>query len=206
MEEVPDPLFTEAFLPLSEFQASYVQLHEPKKGYTHLQDRTLAALSYKTPQFRLPILNLLLPFLKVHTWDSTTGRLELTIEQESTPYKKLHALQESLIGLLQQNHSLLKYYNSTKEEVKHTFQPFLKDGILTIYLHGPNQDTKPFGRVWIWKENCWTQGAITTTFKRGHQIRVALRLQGVCFLQSPGLQTRLRVQHQTIAVIQKAAP
>lgn len=207
MEHAKEPGWGEIFLPLQTLQPLKIELQEPKKLYTpvHGFDRPLGILSYGTDTYKLPVLNILTPFVKVHSWDSSTGRLELECEPESLTYKHFHIIQDAIVHLLQAHPTWLKANGSSKEELKHTFQQMLKDTILTVYLHGQNQDTKPAGRVWIWKDGSWSKGVTPSSFKRGQQLRVALRLQGVCFLPHPGFQTRLRVQHQTVAVLHKTA-
>lgn len=206
METTRDLGWAECFIPLQNIQPLNLKLDEPKKQTSlsaHTADRPIAHLSYQTPNFKMPTLSLLTPFLKVYTWDSSTGRLELEVEHNSMCQQKFLSLDETLLDLLAAHPSWLKANKSSKEELKHTFQRILKDNIFTIYLHGQNQDTKPAGRVWIQKDGVWSKGAIPSSFKRGQQLRVAVRLQGVCFLQYPGQPTRLRIQHQTVAVLHK---
>ena len=153
----------------------------------------------------MPTLAILTPFLKVSSWDSSTGRLDMEVDNHSLAFQKFLSIEETILDLLASHPSWLRAHKSAKEELKHTFQRILKDNIFTVYLHGLNQDTKPAGRVWIHKEGAWSKGATASSFKRGQQLRVAVRLQGVCFLQYPGQPTRLRIQHQTVAVLHKTA-
>lgn len=153
----------------------------------------------------MPTLTILTHFVKVASWDSSIGRLDLEVDSSSPGYTKLQSIEEALLGLLASHPSWLRSQKSSKEELKHAFQHILKDNIFTVYLHGQNQDTKPIGRVWIYKENQWTKGVTPSSFKRGQLLRIALRLQGICFLQYPGVPTRLRIQHQTVAVLHKSA-
>jgi hypothetical protein len=152
--------------------------------------------------FTMPILSILTSFLKVYAWDSKTGRLDLEIDPSSPSAIKLTLLQETIVGLLVKHPQWLRAQGLTKDDLKTCFQHILNGSILTIYLHGPNQDTKPVGRVWIWNKG-WQKGASASSFQKGQLIRVALILQGVCFLQSPTSRTRLRVQHQTVTIFQK---
>jgi hypothetical protein len=85
------------------------------------------------------------------------------------------------------------------------FSAYYSGNILTIYLHGSNPEQKQTGRVWIWNQSNWQKGASSTSFKKGQLIRVALRFQGVCFLQTSLKDTKYRIQHQTVAIFHKTA-
>jgi hypothetical protein len=211
MDGGKDPGWAEFFIPLQAVQTSNILIQEPKKVVRsttalYSADRPLAVLAYHSDIYTMQTLNILTPFLKVANWDSSTGRLDFELESDSATCAKLQTIQETIFQLLGAHPSWLRANKSSKEELKHTFQQMLKDNIFTIYLHGQNQDTRPVGRVWIYKDTGWSKGATPSSFKRGQNLRVALRLQGVCFLQFPGAQTRLRIQHQTIALIHKASP
>lgn len=195
----------EFFLPLQALEVGSIVLHEPRFSYngstSYSQDRLLASLSYKTNFFTLPILSILTPLLKVNFWDSSTGRLDLELEPESITAIKIEALQESLIKLLLNKPQWLMLGGTkTKEEIQNLFQPILTGNILTIYLHGPNPEKKNMSRVWVWKSDTWQKGVSSSTFKKGQQVRIALRFQGICFLPMQGGKTRYRLQHQTVAV------
>ena len=205
METTKDLGWAEFFIPLQNIQPLHIKLDEPKKQASLNQDRPIAHLSYESTLFKMPTLAILTPFLKVSSWDSSTGRLDMEVDEHSLGFQKFLSVEETLLDLLASHPSWLRANKSSKEELKHTFQRILKDNIFTVYLHGQNQDTKPAGRVWIYKEGAWSKGATASSFKRGQQLRVAVRLQGVCFLQYPGQPTRLRIQHQTVAVLHKTA-
>jgi hypothetical protein len=204
-----EPGWTEMFLPLQALEVGNIHIGEPKacKGPgvpLYAADRPIAALSYKTSTFSMPCLAVLTPFLKVHSWDSSTGRLDLEVEQESLTAIKCMALQETILELLDSKPQWFQTGGiKTAEEVRQNFQPILTGSILTIYLHGPNPEKKQMGRVWIWRTNQWQKGASSTSFKRGQQIRIALRLQGICFLPTSNGKTRYRLQHQTVCIFYK---
>jgi hypothetical protein len=202
-----EPGWAEMFLPLQALDIASVTIDEPKKSSgpgvpAYAQERPLAALSYKSDMFTMPILSILTSFLKVYAWDSKTGRLDLEIDPASPSAMKLSLLQDTIVGLLIKHPQWLRVQGITKDDLKTCFQHILNGSILTIYLHGPNQDTKPVGRVWVCNKG-WQKGASASSFQKGQLIRVALRLQGVCFLQSPNAKTRLRVQHQTVTIFHK---
>jgi len=204
-----EPGWAELFLPLQTIEVQHIQIEEPKKLLgpgvpLYAADRPIAALSYIHSMFRMPVLNILTPFLKVHSWDSVTGRLELEVEAGSSTAMKCISIQSHILSLLAANPQWLLPHTKTKQELLENFQEIISGQILTIYLHGSNPEQKQTGRVWVWREDGWQKGASSTSFKRGQQIRVALRFQGVCFLQTAAKKMRYRIQHQTISVFHKS--
>jgi len=204
-----EPGWAEFFLPLQAIEVQHIQIEEPKKPVgpgipLYAIDRPIAALSYSHPNYRMPILNILTPFLKVHSWDSLTGRLELEVDISSQIAMKCSLIQEHFIHLLSSNLHWLLPYTQSKEELRENFQEIIHDQILSIYLHGPNPEKKQTGRVWIWNKPHWQKGASGASFKKGQQIRVALRFQGICFLQTSSKKMKYRIQHQTISIFHKS--
>lgn len=204
MTQVPhrEPGWAEMFVPLHAIDSHGIRIGEPKRNTApgvpaYAQDRPIAHTTYTTPAITMPVIGTLTPFLRVHAWDSSLGRLDLDLDTGSK--QKLHAIQEACLRGLEQNPGWLRGQGTCVDEVRQSFQSMLNGTVLSLYLHGPNQDTKPTGRVWIWNQG-WQKGATASSFRKGQQIRVALRIQGVCFLQTPAGKTRLRVQHQTVAV------
>jgi hypothetical protein len=203
-----EPGWAELFIPLQTIELKSIHIDEPKRlsgpGIPlYAIDRPIAALSYINSNYKIPTLSILTPFLKIHAWDSTTGRLDLEIDMNSAVAMKCSIIQDHIIELLAAKPQWLYPYTKKKEELIANFQHIIHDHILTIYLHGPNQENKQTGRVWIWKEDTWQKGASVQSFKKGQLIRVALRFQGVCFLQTPAKDMRYRIQHQTVAIFHK---
>jgi hypothetical protein len=204
-----EPGWTEMFLPLQALEVGNICIHQPKASRgpgvpQYAADRPIAALSYKTSTFVLPCLSVLTPFLKVYAWDPTTGRLDLETDEHSLIAIKCNAVQETILDTLFTKSEWLQGTGiKTKEDLKHNFQQMISGNILSIYLHGPNPEKKQMGRVWIWKDNLWHKGATPSVFKKDQEIRIALRFQGVCFLPQQNGKTRLRLQHQTIAIFHK---
>jgi len=204
-----EPGWAEVFIPLQTIELKNIHIDEPKRCSgpgipLYAIDRPIAALSYVNSNYKIPTLSIFTPFLKVHSWDSSSGCLKLEIDSNSSVAMKCSSIQEHIIELLASKPQWFYPYTKKKEDLLANFQHIIHENILTIYLHGPNQEHKQTGRVWIWKENVWQKGAAANSFKKGQIIRVALRLQGVCFLQTPGKDTiRYRIQHQTVAIYHK---
>jgi hypothetical protein len=203
-----EPGWAEIFIPLQAIEVHNIHIDEPKKLIgpgipSYAIDRPIALLSYSTSLFRMPTLGILTPFLKIHSWDSTTGKLELDITSDPIVSTKYFMIQEHILNLLSSKPQWLFPHTRSKEDLRANFQEFIHEDILTIYLHGPNPEKKQTGRVWIWRDDEWQKGAGPNSFKKGQQIRVALRFQGVCFLQTPAKKMRYRIQHQTVTIFQK---
>jgi len=205
---VRDPGWAEIFIPLQAIELSSIQLNEPTRltgpGVpSYAIHRPIATLSYATTQYRIPVLSILTPFLKVHSWDSSTGRLELTVDSDPTVLTKCTLIQEHILGLLASKPQWIHAYTRSKEELRVNFQTLVQENYLTVYLHGPNPEKKQNGRVWIWQDGIWQKGASSTSFKKDQSIRVALRLQGICFLQTLAKKMRYRIQHQIVTIFHK---
>jgi hypothetical protein len=204
-----EPGWTEMFLPLQALEMGKIQIEEPKasKGPgvpQYAADRPIAALSYRSTIFTMPCLSILTTFLKVHNWDSITGRLDLETDIDSLTANKYNALQETIFNFLQNNPQWFINTGIKKfEELKSNFQPIISGNIISIYLHGHNPERKQTGRVWIWRTGTWQKGASVSSFKKGQQIRVAIRFQGICFLPTNNGKTRFRLQHQIVAIFHK---
>lgn len=206
---INQPGWAEMFLPIQALEMGNIRIEEPKiptgPGIpSYAADRPLAVLSYQTPSFFLPCLNIITQFLRVYSWDSSIGRLELEVDYDSITYLKCTALQDIIHSLLVEKPMWLLQHGIKPQDLRPNFQNILTHNILTIYLHGQNPEKKPMGRVWIWRDGSWQKGATASSFRKGQEIRVAMRLQGVCFLPTPMGKMRCRLQHQTVAIFHKA--
>ena len=200
-----DTGWIEMILPLEQMEMAPIRLESPRRLRSTETDaryeRTILPLSYETPLFRLPTLTVLTPFMKVHSWDSSTGRIEFELEESSIAYRQIIAFEQRIIQLLLENTKWLEY--TTHDIEAHVYQNLqysIHGNILTLYLHGQNTSTKPMGRVWGWKQDTWTKGATQASFKKGQELRVAIRFQGICFFPNAPAKSKYRIQHQTIAV------
>jgi hypothetical protein len=205
MNGVQDTGWIEMVLPLEHLDVSCVELEPPKRLRSIESDmryeRVILPLSYKTSVFKMPNLAVLTPFMKVHSWDSSTGRLDFDLDPESCTYTKFIEFEQAIIKLLLQHPEWLDYKtDNLQSHIERHLQYSITDTILTLYLHGQNTSTKPMGRLWGWKQGTWTKGATQATFKKGQQLRVAVRFQGICFFPNAPTKSKYRMQHQTIAV------
>jgi hypothetical protein len=203
-----DAGWIEMVLPLEQLDVQNLRLESPRRLRSNETDiryeRTILPLSYEAPSFKMPCFAVLTPFMKVHAWDSTSGRLEFELEHESVAYTHIKRFENHIIALLLDHASWLEYRGGElQDHIERSMQYSIVGNIFTIYLHGQNLSNKPMGRVWGWKQGAWIKGAAPTTFKKGQQLRVAIRFQGICFFPNAPAKSKYRIQHQTIAVYYK---
>jgi hypothetical protein len=203
-----DTGWIEMVLPLEQLDVQNLHLEQPRRLRSNETDsryeRTILPLSYETVGFKMPCFAILTPFMKVHAWDSASGRLEFELEHDSLPYIKIKEFENHIRKLLLEHKSWLEYKGPDIEDhIERSLQYSIAGSILTIYLHGQNLTHKPMGRVWGWKQGAWVKGAAPTSFKKGQQLRIAIRFQGICFFPYAPAKSKYRIQHQTIAVYYK---
>jgi hypothetical protein len=203
-----DTGWIEMVLPLEHLDVHAINLEPPKRLRSIESDtryeRVILPLVYETPVFKMPNLAILTPFMKVHSWDSSTGRLEFDLERDSLTYKTFIEFEQAILQLLMKHPEWLDYKSENlQSHIERHLQYSIVDTILTLYLHGQNTSTKPMGRLWGWKQGLWTKGATQASFKKGQELRVAVRFQGICFFPNAPAKSKYRIQHQTIAVYYK---
>jgi hypothetical protein len=204
-----EPGWAEIFLPIQAFTISNIQTQEPKKHSgigvpAYVANRHLAQMSYHTSLLHLPCVAVFTPFCKVAAWDSTTGRLDLEIDDQPSMITKLNALQEMIQDMLLKQSKWLPSHQRTRAAIEQTFHKLLRGTMFTVYVHGSNPEGKQTGRVWMWKTGVWQKGVSQASFRKGQQIRLAIRFQGICFLPSSnGGDVYTRLQHQVISIIHK---
>ncbi len=202
-----DTGWNEFFIPLETINIENIEITKIGRGSSHDKAHDIMyTLSYLTDTFILNSVPILTPFMKVHSWDSSTGRLELEADNDSTAYTKFSRIQELFFDYLTANlDDFRKYSVFTKMDLFNTFQQIVYKNIFVVYLHGINpQQKRNMGRVWVLGAGGWIKGVNIDTFKKGQQVRVAFRFQGISY--SPGGASssgkiKCRLQHQTVAVI-----
>ena len=190
-----DTGWAELFLPIQSVSADDIHIQAPK--FIHPK-RPLFEFQYVTDDYTLLNVPILTTFLKVHSWDSSTGRLEL--ETDIITSAKIIAIQKRILQIVSSHPN----WTSRQSTLQQDFQYMLHNSILTVYLHGSNPDQVHTGRVWVWSGSQWKKGVGATTLRKGQQIRLAVRFQGVCTLQTDGPRTRYRIQHQSVAIYKKS--
>jgi len=170
----------------------------PKPG---VENRPIAPLSYIDGSVNLPCLSLLLPNLKITRWDPATGRIDLDLSSFPHIMTKLSTLQEYIISTVYLQQALwLGQSDLDHDTVRSLLQPLVSNNTLTLFLHGPNPSLKPSGRAWIYKDGVWVRGSKPTTFFVGQDVRICVRLHGLCLIPHRGsIIPKFRIQHQVIS-------
>jgi hypothetical protein len=178
------PGYAEIFTPLETIEIDKIIIHPPVSSYP-IRIPT-SVLSY-TNIFTMPKLSVLTPFLKIHSWDNSKGRLELVVSDIS---QVLLSLQEKLLQKIVRNPAWSSLTSHTYEEVRGRFQPILTNGIMPLYLNnqGPEGLTVHNGTT--------VEYISESSLQQGQEVRVALRFQGLVFLKNSNGGLFYRLQHQ----------
>lgn len=191
--------WAEGFLPIQTIQTDAIHMYEPRVTQG-IAPRYLANFEYKHPLFTMQGCNILLPFCKVMEWDSATGKLVLEIDCTTT-YNRCKQIQQKCMELLS---SHIHWFQRKKDYSSDTFQRFIHQQQLTLYIHGPNPEKSLSGRIWCWKNREWKKGVDEHSFSKGCFIKVALRLQGICMIGTQHGRSSFRIQHQVVAAYHKS--
>ena len=183
-------------LPLEAFDPNKLKI-EPTKKLKCLQaniQRSICSLYYKDDLFILSPFSILTPFAKIHTWDFTSGKLELYLGVHSVFQTKFNSFQMSIRSLIDHEYVSKPY-----------FHPMLFGNILTIYLYTKSEKFKD-RETWYYNNNEWTTKLHENSFIKGEYIRIAIQFQGVCFLHDiTKNEIKYRLQHQVKAIYLKSS-
>jgi hypothetical protein len=170
-------------------------------GQIRYGEKPLAPLSYSDGPIHLPCVNILLPALLVKDYDPQTGRLKLSIQDNTAVLHALSSLQETLLKIVFQKQSeWFPGSRKTSEELHVFFQPFVENNIINLYC--PTAATGNIS-IPIWKDKMWLKGVSTGSIVKGDTIRVGLRIQGISFqhnLEADIWTGRFRLQHKILQV------
>jgi hypothetical protein len=182
------PGYAEVFIPLENLQLENIRIHPPTSPYPIRIPTSI--LSYTTT-FTMPKLSVLTPFLKVHSWDFSKGRLELVVGDMSHIVLNL---QELLIQKIVKNPAWSSLASHSYDEVKGRFQPIVTNGIIPLYLNnqGPEGISVHTGDT--------VKYISESALQHGQQVRVALRFQGLVFLKNTNGGLFYRLQHQVTRI------
>ncbi len=184
-------------IPIQKVEVNKIQVGQLQKSV-----KPLTPLSYTDGPITFQNLNLLLPPLTIKEYDSTTGKLVLSLAGSPGTLAKLLAIQESLLTSVFQNQKIwFSESNRTREQITNSFQPFVESN--TLYLYCPLQNQEKRHTIYIWKDGEWKRFAAPGLIAKGESVRVALRLQGISYQMNStnGLWTgRFRVQHKISSI------
>lgn len=184
-------------IPIQKLEVTKIRVDPLQKNM-----KPLTPLSYADGPIVFQNLNLLLPPLKIYDYDSTTGKLLLSLSDSSATAAKLLALQESFLSAVYANQrTWFPESNRTKEQIQRLFQSFVENTLLHLYC--PLQVQEKRHMISIWRDGEWKRLSSPGLLQKGDSIRVALRLQGISYQldTASGIWTgRFRVQHKIICI------
>ena len=178
-----------------------IDVNKINVGQIRYGEKPLAPLAYTDGPIHLPSVNILLPPLLVKDYDPQTGRLKLSIQDNTAVLHTLSSLQETLLKIVFQKQSeWFPGSRKTSEELHVFFQPFVENNIINLYC--PSAVTGNIS-IPIWKDRVWSKGVTVGSIVKGDTIRVGLRIQGISFqhnLEADIWTGRFRLQHKILQV------
>jgi len=178
-----------------------IDVNKINVGQIRYGEKPLAPLAYLDGPIHLPSVNILLPPLLVKDYDPQTGRLKLSIQDNTAVLHTLSSLQETLLKIVFQKQSeWFPGSRKTSEELHVFFQPFVENNIINLYC--PSAVTGNIS-IPIWKDRVWSKGVTVGSIVKGDTIRVGLRIQGISFqhnLEADIWTGRFRLQHKILQV------
>jgi hypothetical protein len=186
-------------IPIQTFQVENVQLGSLLQG-----SKPLTPLAYKDSDFSFPSLILLLPKLKVKSYDSATGRLIISLADFPQILSKLMMLQDMLLTAvyINQQRWFPKSQMRKLQELRGAFQPMLFEQEMHLYC--PCQTATIQGPS-IFKGGAWSKNSLQPGYIQSDStIRLVLRIQGISFHIHPltgQWSGKFRLQHKILGVL-----
>ncbi len=180
-------------IPIQKLEVSKIQVGPLQKSL-----KPLTPLSYVDGPIVFQNLNILLPPLNIKDYDTTSGKLVLSLAESPGTAAKLLALQDSLLNSVFVNQKIwFPDSNRTRDQIQSYFQSFVEN--TSLHLYCPIQSLEKRHSISIWQDNTWKKLTGTGLLNKGDSIRVALRLQGISYQMNPNTNLwtgRFRVQHK----------
>jgi hypothetical protein len=191
----------EWLIPVHELHIDQIQIG----SITHTA-KPLIPLSYKESEHTFPSLSILLPSLKIKSFDPLTGHFVISLAENPGTLAKLQGLQDMLLAHIKSKYMTWfpnQRINLKKSvDLKTGFQPLIHGNELHLYCPIQPQiaQSVPFYSKDTWSSNGIQTGLLTP----GSKIRIVLRVQGVSFHihQTTGHWTgKFRIQHKLLALL-----
>lgn len=193
-------------IPLQKLEVGKVNIGNMING-----PKPLVPLSYIDGQIQFPSLTLILPPLHVKNYDEKSGKLDISLRENSQVNHKLQALQNTLFSVVF-SHQRVWFNNQNKElaELQRLFQPLLESDVLHLYcpiLDEKKNTMSTNEKIHIFRnENGKVkhyEGVKENLLKPGDTVRVALRIQGLSFhnsLVTNQWSGKFRLQHRILSL------
>ena len=189
-------------LPIQKVEIGNINIGSPwaREHRREYEQKPMAPLSYFGTQFRIPFVSLLFPPLPIVEYNQATGKLVLDMSGTSLACIKLQTLQETLIGAIVYHQYGWFKSDFSKEDVKGGFQQIFSENKLQLYC--PAMGGQGVRGVPIFKDK-WSASFAPADLTVGRKIRVAVKIHGISFLNTPdnSWSGRCRLQHRILGII-----
>lgn len=185
-------------IPIQNLEISKVAIGSPTLG-----SKLISPISYVDGDVQFNTLNILLPMLSIKSYDSTTGRLQISLQGISST--KLNQFQEMIINSVTANQRTWFPSDKTseKEDIRYGFQPFVEHGCLHLYC--PASSTGISNEIHTYSGKVWNKGAVSPSlFVPEKSVRLVIKIQGLSYHQNPMTKIwtgKFRLQHRIVAVL-----
>jgi hypothetical protein len=180
-----------------------LQIDQIQIGTITHSAKPLVPLSYRESDHNFPSLSLLLPSLKIKSFDSSTGHFVISLA-DSPALAKLQALQDMLLAHIKSNYNSWfpnqRHMIKKPSDIRAGFQPLIHGTDLHLYCPIQPQiaDSVPF-----YSKGEWT-GIQTGLLTPGTRLRIVLRIQGLSFhihQSTSQWSGKFRIQHKLLALL-----
>lgn len=191
----------EWLIPTQTLQTENIQLGP----ITH-SGKPLVPLAYKDSDQYFPSLSILLPSLKIKSFDNSMGHFIISLADSPQILAKLQTMQDTLLTEVGSNYTTWFSKNhpmyKKPSDVRAGFQPLIHGTDLHLYC--PTQQyiaqSVPFYSNGKWSET----GIQTALLQPGSRVRIALRIQGISFhinATTGHWSGKFRLQHKLLALL-----
>ena len=182
-------------IPLQKLEVGKVQIGEIQHS-----EKSLVPLAYFDGQNSFLNLNIFLPKLKVEEFDTKSGKLVLSLKENSLSEVKLNALQSTLLGAvyIQQRTWFPETFFSI-EALNNSFKPIVQNGLLNLYY-----PVQLASEVRIYKDGVWHTSYTPGLINPNDSVRIMFRIQGISFhknMYNNIWSGKFRLQHRIYAVL-----
>ena len=190
-------------LPIQKVEIGNINIGSPwaREHRKEYEQKPMAPLSYFGTQFRIPFVSLLFPPLPILEYNQANGKLVLDMSGTNLACIKLQTFQDTLIGAIVYHQYGWFKSEFSKDDVKGGFQPIFYDNRLQLYC--PSSGTGVRGIPYY--SDKWNDTFSPNDLIVGRKIRVAVKIHGISFLNSPdgSWSGRCRLQHRILGIIEQ---
>ena len=89
-------------IPLQSMDCQYITLEDERKlkSSQPMVERSLLSLRYRHTLFTIPNLSILTPPVRIHSWNVSTGKLDIDLSTTPSIATKFASLQSSIISFI----------------------------------------------------------------------------------------------------------